>query len=109
MAKESAVFRQVGPMMGSFDAGYGTFTVTNAGNIGGVLATPIINVPEVAILGVHAIRQRPWVVDGQIVVRDIMMLSLSLDHRVVDGAVGAHAMNRVKALLERPALLLLEG
>ena len=90
------------------DLGGGTFTVTNAGNIGGLLATPIINVPEVAILGVHAIRKRPWVVDGQVVVRDIMLLSLSLDHRVVDGAVGAHAMNRVKALLENPALLLLE-
>ncbi len=90
------------------DLGGGTFTVTNAGNIGGLLATPIINVPEVAILGVHAIRKRPWVVDGQIVVRDILLLSLSLDHRVVDGAVGAHAMNRVKALLESPALLLLE-
>ncbi len=90
------------------DFGGGTFTITNAGNIGGMLATPIINVPEVAILGVHAIKQRPWVVDGEIVVRDIMLLSISLDHRVVDGAVGARFMNRVKELLENPALLLLE-
>jgi len=90
------------------DFGTGTFTVTNAGNIGGLLATPIINVPEVAILGVHAIRRRPWVVDEEIVIRDILLLSLSLDHRVVDGAVGAHFMNRVKELLENPGLLLLE-
>ena len=90
------------------DFGGGTFTITNAGNIGGLLATPIINVPEVAILGVHAIRRKPWVVDDEIVVRDIMLLSLSLDHRVVDGAVGAYFMNRVKDLLENPALLLLE-
>ncbi len=91
------------------DVGGGTFTITNAGNIGGLLATPIINVPEVAIMGVHAIRRRPWVVDDEIVIRDIMYLSLSLDHRVVDGAVGAYFMNRVKEQLENPALMLLES
>jgi pyruvate dehydrogenase E2 component (dihydrolipoamide acetyltransferase) len=90
------------------DVGGGTFTITNAGNIGGLLATPIINVPEVAILGVHAIRKRPWVVDDAIVVREIMLLSLSLDHRVVDGAVGAYFMNRMKQLLENPGLMLFE-
>jgi pyruvate dehydrogenase E2 component (dihydrolipoamide acetyltransferase) len=90
------------------DVGGGTFTITNAGNIGGLLATPIINVPEVAIMGVHAIRKRPWVVDDEIVIREIMLLSLSLDHRVVDGAVGARFMNRVKELLENPGLLLFE-
>ncbi|MFT7463146.1 MAG: pyruvate dehydrogenase E2 component (dihydrolipoamide acetyltransferase) [Pseudohongiellaceae bacterium] len=89
------------------DIGGGTFTITNAGNIGGLLATPVINVPEVAILGVHAIRQRPWVVDGEIVIRDIMYLSISLDHRVVDGAVGARFMNVLKELLENPSLMLL--
>jgi len=87
----------------------GTFTITNAGNIGGLLATPVINVPEVAILGVHAIRRRPWVVDDEIVVRDIMCLSFSLDHRVVDGAVGAYAMNVVKERLENPALMMLDA
>ena len=91
------------------DVGGGTFTITNAGNIGGLLATPIINVPEVAIMGVHAIRRRPWVVDDEIVIRDIMYLSLSLDHRVVDGAVGAYFMNRVQEQLENPALMLLES
>jgi pyruvate dehydrogenase E2 component (dihydrolipoamide acetyltransferase) len=90
------------------DVGSGTFTITNAGNIGGLLATPIINVPEVAIMGVHAIRKRPWVVDDEIVIREIMLLSLSLDHRVVDGAVGAYFMNRVKQLLESPGLMLFE-
>jgi pyruvate dehydrogenase E2 component (dihydrolipoamide acetyltransferase) len=90
------------------DFGGGTFTITNAGNIGGLLATPIINVPEVAILGVHAIRRKPWVVDDEIVQRDILLLSLSFDHRVVDGAVGARFCNKVKELLESPALLLLE-
>ena len=90
------------------DLGGGTFTVTNAGNIGGLMATPIINVPEVAILGVHALRKRPWVVEGEIVIRDIMLLSISLDHRVVDGAVGAHFMNRVKETLENPGMLLFE-
>jgi pyruvate dehydrogenase E2 component (dihydrolipoamide acetyltransferase) len=91
------------------DIGGGTFTITNAGNIGGLLATPIINVPEVAIMGVHAIRRRPWVVGDEIVIRDIMYLSLSLDHRVVDGAVGAYFMNRVQELRESPALMLLES
>jgi pyruvate/2-oxoglutarate dehydrogenase complex dihydrolipoamide acyltransferase (E2) component len=90
------------------DVGGGTFTITNAGNIGGMLATPIINVPEVAIMGVHAIRKRPWVVDDEIVIREIMLLSLSLDHRVVDGAVGAYFMNRVKQLIENPGLMLFE-
>ena len=91
------------------DVGGSTFTITNAGNIGGLLATPVINVPEVAILGVHAIRQRPWVVNGEIAIRDIMYLSISLDHRVVDGAVGARFMNVLKELLENPPLMLLES
>jgi pyruvate dehydrogenase E2 component (dihydrolipoamide acetyltransferase) len=93
----------------SADVGGGTFTITNAGNIGGLLATPIINVPEVGIMGVHAIRRRPWVVGDEIVIRDIMYLSLSLDHRVVDGSVGARFMNRVQEQLENPALMLLES
>jgi pyruvate dehydrogenase E2 component (dihydrolipoamide acetyltransferase) len=59
-------------------------------------------------MGVHAIRKRPWVVDDAIVIREIMLLSLSLDHRVVDGAVGAYFMNRVKQLLESPGLMLFE-
>ncbi len=86
----------------------GTFTITNAGNIGGLFATPVINYPEAAILGVHAIRKKPWVVDGEIVIRDIMYLSISIDHRMNDGATGAHFMNHVVALLQDPRKLLLE-
>lgn len=83
----------------------GTFTITSLGALGGILATPIINHPEVAILGVHKISSRPVVRDGQIVARDMMYLSLSLDHRVVDGAVGAHFLHHVIRFLETPGLL----
>ena len=83
----------------------GTFTLTNAGSIGGVFATPVINHPEVAILGVNAIRKRPMVVDDQIVIRDMMFLSLSVDHRVVDGADAARFMNRLIYFLSEPSRL----
>jgi pyruvate dehydrogenase E2 component (dihydrolipoamide acetyltransferase) len=86
----------------------GTFTVSNAGNIGGLFAPPIINYPEVAIMGVHQIRKRPMVVGNEIRIRDIIYLSLSLDHRVVDGAVAARFMNRVVGLLQDPKMLLME-
>ena len=84
-----------------------TFTITNAGNIGGILATPVINWPEVAILGVHKIADRAVVRDGAIVVRKMMNLSVSIDHRVVDGAVGARFMNELIGLLDDPRRLLL--
>jgi pyruvate dehydrogenase E2 component (dihydrolipoamide acetyltransferase) len=84
-----------------------TFTITNAGNIGGVLATPVINWPEVAILGVHKIADRAVVRNGSIVIRKMMNLSVSIDHRVVDGAVGARFMNALIELLEDPRRLLL--
>jgi pyruvate dehydrogenase E2 component (dihydrolipoamide acetyltransferase) len=86
----------------------GTFTVTSLGEAGGLFATPIINHPEVAILGVHRIRPRPVVRDGQIAVRDMMYLSLSLDHRVIDGAIGAAFLYEVIRTLEAPELLMLE-
>lgn len=82
-----------------------TFTITNAGNIGGTLATPIINWPEAAILGVHAIRRKPAVVEDQIVPRDMMNLSVSIDHRIVDGADGVRFLTVLKNLLEHPGLL----
>ena len=86
----------------------GTFTLTNAGNIGGLFATPVINFPEVSIMGVHAIKKTPVVsAAGEIVVGDVMYLSVSIDHRIVDGATGAHWMNVVKDLLEHPQKLLL--
>lgn len=83
----------------------GTFTLTNAGSIGGVFATPVINHPEVGILGVNAIRQRPVVKDNQIVIRDMMFLSISVDHRVVDGADAARFMNRLVYFLSEPTRL----
>jgi len=85
----------------------GTFSITNAGNIGGLFATPVINFPEVAICGVHAIKDTPVVRDGQIVVGKKMYLSVSIDHRLVDGATGARWMNVVKDHLEQPYRLLL--
>jgi len=86
----------------------GTFTITSLGQNGGLLATPIINHPEVAILGVHRMRKRPVVKDDQIVVREMMYLSLSFDHRVIDGAVGANFTYALIRLLEQPELLFLE-
>jgi pyruvate dehydrogenase E2 component (dihydrolipoamide acetyltransferase) len=85
-----------------------TFTITSLGAQGGLFATPIINFPEVAILGVHQIKTRPLVRDGQIVIGDVMLLSLSFDHRLVDGHVGAAFAYDVISYLERPERLLLE-
>ena len=85
-----------------------TFTITSVGGIGGMFATPIINYPEVAILGVHKISKRPVVKDNQIVVRDMTYLSLSFDHRALDGAMAARFVNTIKQYLEDPKLLLLE-
>ena len=80
-----------------------TFTITSLGQLGGVLAAPIINHPEVAILGVHKIAKRPAVRDGAIVVRDLMNLSISVDHRVVDGYDAARFVAAIKEALEAPA------
>lgn len=85
-----------------------TFTITNIGSFGGTFFTPIINYPEVAILGVGTIKEKPVVVDGEIVVRPLMYLSLSFDHRLIDGDVAARFLTRVKQLLENPKLLMLE-
>lgn len=85
----------------------GTFTITNAGNIGGLFATPVINFPEVAICGVHAIKDTPVIRDGACVPGKKMYLSVSIDHRLVDGATGAHWMNVVKDHLEQPYRMLL--
>ena len=87
----------------------GTFTVTSTGAKGGVLATPILHHPQVAILGLHAVTQKPAVVHGEIVVRDLGNLSLSLDHRVVDGAVGADFLYALIERLQTPAAWLTEG
>ena len=86
-----------------------TFTITSAGSIGGIIATPILNYPEVGILGVYKIADRAVVRDGEIVVRKMCNLSITLDHRIVDGATAAHFMNEVIRLLENPGLMLVEG
>ena len=82
-----------------------TFTITSLGREGGLGATPIINHPEVAILGVHKAREMPVVRGGHIVVRRIMNLSSSFDHRVVDGADGARLVQHLKRMLEHPAMI----
>ncbi|MBS1983907.1 MAG: 2-oxo acid dehydrogenase subunit E2 [Bdellovibrionales bacterium] len=85
-----------------------TFSITSMGNIGGLFATPIINYPEVGIMGVYKVQEKPLVQDGQIVIGKTMHLSLSLDHRVVDGAVGGLFCNAVIERLANPARLLME-
>jgi len=86
-----------------------TFTLTNYGHFGGVFATPIINWPDVAILGFGRISERPWVHKGQIAIRRILPLSLTFDHRVTDGADAAQFLQKVVAYLEDPALLFIES
>lgn len=85
-----------------------TFTITNIGSFGGQFFTPIINYPEVAIFGMGKMADRPVAVDGEVVVRPIMNVSLSIDHRLIDGDVAARFLNRVKELLENPKLLMME-
>lgn len=85
----------------------GTFTITNGGVFGSMLSTPIINAPQSAILGMHNIVERPVVKDGQIVIRPIMYLALSYDHRIVDGRESVSFLVRVKELLEDPGRLIL--
>ncbi len=87
----------------------GTFTITNGGVFGSLLSTPILNGPQVGILGMHKVEERPIVVNGQIVIRPMMYVALSYDHRVVDGREAVQFLVRVKELLEDPEKLLLEG
>jgi len=84
----------------------GTFTITNGGVFGSLMSTPIINIPQSAILGMHKIQERPVVVNGQIVARPMMYLALSYDHRIIDGRESVGFLVRVKELLENPELLL---
>ena len=85
----------------------GTFTITNGGVFGSLMSTPIINIPQSAILGMHKIQERPVVVNGQIVARPMMYLALSYDHRIIDGRESVGFLVRVKELLENPELLLM--
>jgi len=85
-----------------------TFSITSMGNIGGLFATPIINYPEVGIMGVYKVQEKPLVQNGQIVIGKTMHISLSLDHRVVDGAVGGYFANAIIERLQNPARLMME-
>jgi 2-oxoglutarate dehydrogenase E2 component (dihydrolipoamide succinyltransferase) len=87
----------------------GTFTITNGGVFGSMLSTPILNLPQVGILGLHKIEDRPVALNGQVVIRPMMYTALSYDHRIVDGREAVQFLVRVKEFIEDPALFLLEG
>lgn len=87
----------------------GTFTITNGGVYGSLMSTPILNAPQVGILGMHKIEERPVVVGGQIVIRPMMYVALSYDHRLIDGSTAVRFLVKVKELIEDPEALLLEG
>jgi 2-oxoglutarate dehydrogenase E2 component (dihydrolipoamide succinyltransferase) len=91
------------------DLAGGTFTITNGGVFGSLMSTPILNPPQVGILGLHKIEDRPVVRDGQVVVRPMMYVALSYDHRIVDGREAVQFLVRVKELIEDPETLLIEG
>jgi len=84
----------------------GTFTITNGGVFGSLMSTPIINIPQSAILGMHKIQERPMAENGQVVIKPMMYLALSYDHRIIDGRESVSFLVRVKELLEKPELLL---
>ncbi len=86
----------------------GTFTITNGGVFGSMLSTPILNPPQVGILGLHRIVDRPVAIDGEVVIRPMMYVALSYDHRIIDGREAVQFLVRVKSLIEVPAALLLE-
>ena len=85
----------------------GVFTITNGGTFGSLLSTPIINPPQSAILGMHAINDRPVAIDGQVVIRPMMYLALSYDHRLVDGKQAVTFLVKVKQAIEDPTRLIL--
>ena len=87
----------------------GTFTITNGGVFGSLLSTPILNTPQVGILGLHKIEERPLALNGEVVIRPMMYVALSYDHRIVDGREAVQFLVQVKALIEDPETLLLEG
>jgi len=87
----------------------GTFSITNGGVYGSLMSTPILNPPQVGILGLHTIKERPIGVNGQVVLRPMMYVALTYDHRIVDGAEAVQFLVRVKNLVEDPAVLLIES
>ena len=86
----------------------GTFTITNGGVFGSLVSTPILNYPQVGILGLHKIQDRPVAINGQVVIRPMMYIALSSDHRLVEGAHAVQFLVRVKELIEDPAAMLIE-
>ena len=86
----------------------GTFTITNGGVYGSLMSTPILNAPQSGILGMHKIQERPVAENGQVVIRPMMYLALSYDHRIVDGREAVTFLVRVKEVLEDPARLVLD-
>lgn len=90
------------------DMSGGTFTITNGGIFGSLLSTPILNEPQSAILGMHAIQERPVAVNGQVVIRPMMYVALSYDHRIIDGSTAVTFLVKVKELIEDPVKLLLD-
>ena len=86
----------------------GTFTITNGGVFGSLISTPIINYPQVAILGLHKTQERPIAVDGQVVIRPMMYIALSYDHRIIDGQQAVLFLVRMKELMEDPGMMLVE-
>ena len=86
----------------------GTFTITNGGVFGSLLSTPIINIPQSAILGMHAIKDRPIALNGEVVIRPMMYLALSYDHRIIDGSTSVTFLVKLKELLEDPIRILLK-
>jgi 2-oxoglutarate dehydrogenase E2 component (dihydrolipoamide succinyltransferase) len=94
--------------LGLADFQGGTFTISNGGVFGSMMSTPILNLPQVAILGMHAIQDRAVVIDGEICVRPMMYLALSYDHRVIDGREAVSFLKRIKELVEAPERILIE-
>ena len=86
----------------------GTFTISNGGVFGGLMSTPIINPPQSAVLGLHRIEDRPVVRDGQIVIRPMMYIALSYDHRLIDGREAVTALKTIKEAIEDPTRLLID-
>jgi 2-oxoglutarate dehydrogenase E2 component (dihydrolipoamide succinyltransferase) len=85
----------------------GTFTISNGGVFGSLMGTPIINLPQTAVLGLHAIKEKPVVVNGQIVIRPMMYLALTYDHRLLDGREAVQYLVKVKEYIEDPRRMLL--
>ena len=87
----------------------GTFSITNGGVFGSLMSTPLLNPPQVAILGMHRIQEKPLAINGEVVIRPVMMLAVTYDHRIIDGAMAVQFLVRIKNLLEDPHQLLIDA